>query len=232
MRSFSLFNRGKFYFSIILALIVFTSGCTIDRKRATIEDTLPTHGQSLAVLGFKPAMTMTEPPGVIRSPFSGAVFMAEPVPQKIADYMTENLFNRLEKKERFKLIPPKMTMGMLSQLIASDDNLQDIDIFQKIGQAFSADAVMAGYLYRWQEREGNGYSVKRPASVAFDLYLIRTLDKIIIWKARFDKTQQSLSENIFDLNFFLKGKGKWMTASELADLGLESIFAKPLQAGK
>lgn len=227
-----LFNREKIFLGIILAVTLITSACSMNRDISLTENRFSYQGKSLAVLGFKPAMTMVETPGVVRSPFSGAVFMAEPVPRATADSMSENLFNRLRKSGGYELIPPKMTNGVLSSLISSGDNLQDIDICQKIGLAFSTDAVMAGYLYRWQEREGNEYSVKRPASVAFDLYLIKTLDKLIIWKAKFDKTQQPLSENILDLKFFIKGKGKWMTVSELADLGLETIFSEPIKANK
>jgi hypothetical protein len=138
--------------------------------------------------------------------------------------MTYNLFQRLKKKENYNLITPNMAKGVLSSLISSKQNLEDIEIYQKIGQAFSADNVMAGYIYRWQERDGTDYSAKRPASVAFDLYLIRTRDKSILWKGRFDKTQKSLSENILDVDFFLKSKGKWMTVSEMADLGLDSVL--------
>jgi len=56
--------------------------------------------------------------------------------------------------------------------------------------------------------------------VAFDLYLMSTEEGTILWKARFDKTQFSLSENLFDLQTFLKAKGRWMTAEELAEIGL------------
>ena len=46
----------------------------------------------------------------------------------------------------------------------------------------------------------------------------------ILWKGRFDKSQQSLSENLFDMDTFVKGGGKWMTAESLAELGLEVLF--------
>jgi hypothetical protein len=59
--------------------------------------------------------------------------------------------------------------------------------------------------------------------VAFDLYLISVGDGAILWKARFDKTQISLSENLFDIQTFLKAKGRWMTAGELASLGLTEV---------
>ena len=100
----------------------------------------------------------------------------------------------------------------------------DLEVFQEIGKAYSADAVLTGYVYRWREREGTEYAVNRPASVAFDLYLIKTDDGVIIWKGRFEKAQQSLSENLFDLGTFLKSKGRWMEAKELADIGLAHLM--------
>lgn len=229
---YRLSGRKIFFLMVTLIPLFLISGCTVNEVRVSEENIFTYPGKTLAVLGFKPAMAMTDKPGVMRSPFSGAVFMAEPVSRAVTDRMTENVFERLEKKGVFKLIPPQMTTGVLSRLISSGDDMQDIDIYQKIGQALSADAVMAGYIYRWQEREGNEYSVNRPASVAFDIYLIRTIDKVIVWKARFDKTQQSLSENIFDLKFFLKGKGKWMTAYDLADLGLDTVFSETIEINK
>jgi hypothetical protein len=56
--------------------------------------------------------------------------------------------------------------------------------------------------------------------VAFDLYLMSAGDGVIWWKARFDKSQISLSENLFDFKTFFKAKGRWMTADELAEIGL------------
>ncbi|MCP4669484.1 MAG: hypothetical protein GY849_24385, partial [Deltaproteobacteria bacterium] len=42
---------------------------------------------------------------------------------------------------------------------------------------------------------------------------------------KFDKTQRSLSENLFDAKTFVQGKGRWMTAGELAVLGLRNVLA-------
>ena len=116
--------------------------------------------------------------------------------------------------------------GVFERIVSESAELGDIEIFQRIGRAFSADAVMAGYVYRWIEREGADYSVSRPASAAFDLYLIRPDDGRILWKGKFDKTQTSLSENILDVGTFIKGKGKWMTVGGLAELGLAEVLRK------
>ena len=107
-----------------------------------------------------------------------------------------------------------------SQLASSNPTLTDRDIYVQIGKALSADGVLGGHVYRWRERQGTDYAASRPASVAFDLYLMSAGDGMILWKARFDKTQISLSENLLDLQTFLKAKGRWMTADELAEIGL------------
>jgi hypothetical protein len=53
----------------------------------------------------------------------------------------------------------------------------------------------------------------------------------VLWKARFDKTQISLSENLFDIQTFFKAKGRWMTAAEMAEIGLEEMV-EPFSEGE
>ncbi|MCJ7593678.1 MAG: hypothetical protein MUO52_02765, partial [Desulfobacterales bacterium] len=162
--------------------------------------------------------------GLIRSPLSGAVFMAEQVPNEAVDYMTSNLLGMLLEKGGPRIISLGQAEGLFSAVQATNSAMGDLEVFQEIGKAYFADAVLTGYVYRWREREGTEYAVNRPASVAFDLYLIKTDDGVIIWKERFEKTQQSLSENLLDLGTFLKGKGRWMEAKELADIGLAHLI--------
>jgi len=95
---------------------------------------------------------------------------------------------------------------------------------QKIGKSFSSDAILFGYIYSWAERKGTKYSVETPASVFFDLHLVSTDNGFNLWKDSFKKTQVSLSENLLDLSTFLKSKGRWLTAKELAHFGLENMI--------
>ena len=131
---------------------------------------------------------------MVRSPLSGAVFMAEPVHERVVDQMTADLFDRILKNKSYDIISPAQARGVYETLVSTDVVSGDIELSQRIGQAFSADAVLIGYVYRWREREGTDYGAERPASVAFDLYLIRPRDGAILWKGRFDKTQRALSE--------------------------------------
>jgi hypothetical protein len=212
--------------SIWLGLaVVLTAGCQYRKDRINEAAALPKTGK-LVVVGFIPAMSAGEEPGVIRSPLSGAVFMAEPVPHSIASQLTANLFSRLLEFNRYNLVPPGQARGVFSNLISSDQVLGDTEIVRRIGEAFSADAVFMGYVYRWRERDGTNFAVRRPASVAFDLYLLRPDDGAILWRAKFDKTQQSLSENILAFDTFVRGGGRWMTADRLAEVGMEEALKK------
>jgi hypothetical protein len=182
----------------------------------------------VVVVGFRAAMSQAEEPEVIRDPLTGAIFSAEPVSRHVVQEMNESLFERLVAQERYQLISPNQAKGVLSGIAGLDSSMGTgpLEILQKVGKRFGADAVLAGYIYRWREREGGDYAVRRPASVAFDLHLLRPGDGSILWKGRFDKTQRSLSENIFDLETFIKGGGRWMTAHKLAMLGLWKLVTE------
>ena len=87
-----------------------------------------------------------------------------------------------------------------------------------------ADAVLAGKIYRFIERDGTGLSAKTPASVAFELDLIRVSDGRVVWSGHFDETQKSLFENLFQWNTFWQRKGMWITAEQMATEGLNRTF--------
>lgn len=224
--------HGVFTLIILLLFMFFLQGCQL-HPQAVHQGKPPvvTIGK-MVVVGFQPAITPGGESGPARSPITGAVFLAEPTTRIVADRLTGRLFGKLLDTKKYHLIPPGQARGVFSSIINSGSLLEDVEIAQKIGQTLSAESVLLGYTYRWKERAGTDYAVNHPASVAFDLYLIRALDGSVLWKGKFDKTQQSLSENLFDMSTFLKGKGKWMKADELADLGLESLLSRfPKESG-
>ena len=93
-----------------------------------------------------------------------------------------------------------------------------------LGQQEAADAVLLGFVYRFKERVGKGFSAEYPASVAFDLNLIRIKDGRTIWSGSFDETQQTLGQNLFQLGTFLSRGGRWVTAKDMATAGLKNLL--------
>jgi hypothetical protein len=58
------------------------------------------------------------------------------------------------------------------------------------------DAVLTGVILRYEDRDGHALSVDRPASVAYEAYLISARDGAMLWRARFDETQKPLLDNL------------------------------------
>jgi hypothetical protein len=182
--------------------------------------------ESIVVIGFRPLVPAGQNPAMVLNPLSGSLHYAEPVSQELAEKLTASLFSKLTIKGGYQFISPGEARAEAANLGFSHATMIDLEMYQKIGQSLSADAVMAGYIYSWRERKGAEYGVDVPASVAFDLYLLRVEDKTVLWRGGFDKTQQSLAENVLDFHTFLKARGRWMSALELAELGLDSIIEK------
>ena len=66
--------------------------------------------------------------------------------------------------------------------------------------------------------------MKRPAAVSFAVYLIDVASGKMLWKAKFEETQRSLSENVLNTETFFKRKDEWLTAYELARFGVIEVF--------
>ncbi len=97
---------------------------------------------------------------------------------------------------------------------------------QKLGEMVYADAVIAGRMQRFRERVGEEWGAKSPASVAFVLDLVDVRRGDIIWSARFDETQKSLSENIFALGEISERGIGWLTAEQLTREGVKKAVGQ------
>ena len=95
----------------------------------------------------------------------------------------------------------------------------------RTGAKMGADGVLVGHLYRFDQRVGGPMTAKKPASVAFDVAMVRVADGIVVWKNSFDETQRSLTENIFNIEQFVQGGLRWFTAEEFATYGMKVLMA-------
>lgn len=216
-------SHPAFSFLIIGSLLSFIlEGCA--SQGASILEVKPSRMKSIVIAGFSPVLSVGEEPGVVRGPL-GTIYMAHPVSYEVAEKMTEILLNLMEEK-RYDLISPGQARGVRASLLSSNPTMNEIELYQKIGKSLSADGIMIGAIYRWFEREGADFAVSRPASVAFDLYLMSSADGEIVWRGKFDKTQQSFFENLLDYATFLKSKGRWAKAEPLAEMGLKELLEK------
>jgi hypothetical protein len=94
---------------------------------------------------------------------------------------------------------------------------------------FGATALLTGEVYRYKARQGGEFGATRSASVGFTVVLYATSDGRELWKARFDKTQPALSENVFEARRYPGGGSRWLTAAELARWGASETAKRLLE---
>jgi hypothetical protein len=128
-----------------------------------------------------------------------------------------------KKLDRFYyLIPREKVETLLSEI----KFLRAQQIATTLGRELEVDAVLMGLVTHYQLRKGNNYAVSKPASVAFELYLLDSKQGKILWSASFNKTQKSLSEDLSNISSFIQGEWRWLTAEELMELGVNKIVDK------
>jgi hypothetical protein len=213
-----------------LLCIPFLWGCHKDTKPTAYESTHQSHLQEeikkVVVMGFRAAMTEGPGPNLVENPITGTSFLAEPVPENAVKQMNKILFGKLLEGKQWTLVPPGQAKGVLASLIDGDKKMEKTprEMLQSVGKSFEANAVLTGRIYRWQKRVGSDFAVDRPASVSFDLILLRPVNGAIMWRGHFDKTQQSLFADLFDFDTYVKSAGRWLTAEKLAEIGLEKLM--------
>ncbi len=213
---------------LTLFYLLTIGGCHSDKAPVPSQPPSQPTIKTVIVVGFRAAISNGEAPDLVRNPITGTAFMSQPVPGDVVKWLTDRLFEMLVADKRWYLIPPGQAKGVVESIVGSDTKvgMSPLKMIQEVGNTFGADAVLIGQIYRWRERVGTDFGVESPASVAFDLSLVRPTDGAILWRGNYDKTQKSLFENLFDLNTYIKSDGLWLTAKKLATFGLEKLLAE------
>ncbi|MCP4374311.1 MAG: hypothetical protein GY797_40350 [Deltaproteobacteria bacterium] len=202
------------YIAIILAVTIL-SGCTA--KEISPESDYHLSGtEKILVLPFNNITMIYGKGKSVRCPVCGNVFITGGVSADASEKMTNNLVFNLRSQSKYDIVT--------ASIVGEGQTFSEQKLIIKKGREYNADAVIAGYVYRYVERVGKWYSVKSPASVAFGIHLLSVKNSHILWSAHFDETQHSLSENLFNLKTFIKRKASWITADEMATTGLEEIL--------
>lgn len=158
----------------------------------------------------------------VRSPLSGQVFVTGEVAGEAEDYLTSLAMDRLRERVSIKLISPDRLRDL--RPASSRAEVAELDLLREIGRSLEADGVFAGYVFRYRNRVGGNYSVTEPASVAFDIVLLRVSDGRVIWSRFFDETQKSLTEDLFGLGAFLERDGQWITTDRMARVAMDELM--------
>jgi len=190
----------------------------------------------IVVIGFRPGKPVFKNSSYLRCIISGSTFRGEIVSKEVLDTMAEMLLKELSKKKGLEIIPPSVVEETFLDVYNVIDNTSKkgllLEYLRQIGITFDADAVMIGHVFRWEERVGSDFAAAKPASVSFDLHLIDTENGKVVWTKEFNKTQQSLTENLLGIKIFVKGKGRWLTAKGLAGIGISEMIKELFKTQK
>jgi hypothetical protein len=208
--------KGRIFLCLILALSA-TAGCSQGLSGRQILELPPSPAvKKIALIGFKTAIYKGN-----EADFA-AIEGSPGLPENTA-FLTSKLLEIMAEHKGCELLGTEITAPAFSGIASSGGRIGNLEIAGRTARELEADGAVIGLLYRWREREGSDYAVNSPASVFFELFLVSAENGSIMWKGRFNKTQRSLSENLLDIRTFFRGKGKWMTADDLALMGLNDL---------
>ncbi len=217
-------NKKDALFKAFTIGLILLSACKAD---VILPKTSPKSSDmaKISILPFRDVSAVYGENKNIRCPICGKIFLTGEVAEAADHTLTDHMFYLLQERKDIQLVPIGQAQGVWGGLLsASKHTLSERELLINTGRALNVDAVMVGYLYRYRDRIGNQYSVDSPASVAFEIHLIRVSDGRLVWSGHFDETQRSLSENLFQIGTFLKRKARWVSAQEMAISGLENII--------
>ncbi len=216
----------------LLALFLLASAC----QEPMPPDKRPSwQPQKVAVLPFQVVTPDPNRGGVSSSPLTGAVYSGtkDKMAPGATSTLTQYLMGILAKEADFALVPPDRAGTVFIRLRREMMGRPLAEIVALTGKRLGADAVLVGYVYRYRELVGGPMAASKPASVAFDLCLLRVADQSVIWKNSFDQTQRPLSENILKLGQYLEHGMRWFTVKQFARIGMKQLmrsfpwFAQP-----
>jgi TolB-like protein len=214
-----MYDLRKIYGAVIgmIGWVLFLMGCVETRIQTEQPGSL-SGVKTVLVLTFDDVTAAHGEKGMIKCPLCGNYFESGQVPPDTADRLTQRTVETLRRQTDLAVVVHDRTNNIGAEKLSERQRIT------RAGKAAGADAVLTGYIYRYEDRIGTNFAVKNPASVALSIHLIRVVDGIDIWSGYVDETQQALAEDIFKTPEFLRRKGQWVSADEMADAGLDKIF--------
>ncbi len=185
--------------------------------------------KTVAVLPFRTVAPDRKGATTACSPLTGAVYACgvdKNLNSEAEAVLLDRLLSILSQRADFEVVPPSVAAPVFQRLRREAMGQDLAKAVAETGRKLGAEAVLIGHLYRFRQREGGAASAENPASVAFDLAMVRVSDARVIWKNSFDETQQSLSENLLNIEQYLKTGLRWLTAQELARLGMDQLMQR------
>jgi hypothetical protein len=203
-------------------LLGFTLGLTIQWIHEAKAEIKP----ALAILPFFVERIENPARGAVLCPLCKSIYQYGEVVPGSPYALTRLLYGKIEALEKFKILPLEKVEEVLNPSAKKQFEEKPIPSTIQIGKGLNVDFILVGYLFRFEERIGSSIGVEKPASVGFDVHLFQLRDGKMVWEGRFDETQRPLSENVLKIGSFFRRKASWLTAEELARVGMDEMLRR------
>lgn len=210
-------------FRVILAstfLTVMAAACGIAPSTLQSRQSTDIASRQIRRIAVVPPVTATEP-AQPKVPF-GAALQAPSAERQAPENLAHFLYSALAALPSWQIVSESEVREVGGALAPTSEPNR----LKRIGEMVYADAVMIGRVQRYRERVGDEWGARSPASVAFSVDLIDVRRGDVVWQARFDETQKSLSESLFSLGDVSQRGVRWLTADQLAQEGVRKAIGQ------
>jgi len=180
---------------------------------------------TLAILPFLIERTDDPSRGAV-CPVCGGVYKRGNILYGSQHTLAQLLQQKMETLETFKVLPLERVEEAFSKADRGQFELTPLRSAIRLGKELGVDFIFVGYLFRFEERIGSRIGAEKPASVGFEVHLLRVRDGKRVWDGKFDETQQALSDNLLKLGSFVRRKASWLTAEELSSVGMDEMLRR------
>jgi hypothetical protein len=202
-------------------LLFFMSGMLLSGSVEVGAETKPT----LAILPFI-IEKMEDPSKGAVCPVCQGIYKRGDVLYSSQRTLTQLLQQKMETPGTFAILPLEKMEEVFSKMDKGQFELRPLRSAIQLGKELNVDFIFIGYLFRFEERVGSRIGVDKPASVSFDVHLLRLKDGKRVCDGKFDETQQALSENLLKIGSFVRRGAAWLKAEELSSVGLDEILKR------
>jgi hypothetical protein len=202
-------------------LLFFMSGMLLFGSVEVEAETKPT----LAILPFLIERADDPSRGAI-CPVCRGVYKRGDILSSSQRMLAQLLQQKMDALGTFKTLPLEKVEDIFSKTDKAQFELRPLRSAIQLGKELDVDFVFVGYLFRFEERIGSRIGADKPASVGFDVHLLRVKDGKRVWDGKFDETQQALSENLLKIGSFVRRGAAWLKAEELSSVGMDEMLKR------
>jgi len=205
---------------VLPVIALLTVGCSFAPSNLQSQRSTDLEARKIRRIAVLPPIAAPSVPAV-KTPL-GAAPDPQAAERNAAEHLAKSIYSVMSSLPNWQIVSDSEIREVEQPLGPTAEAMR----LRRLGEMVYADAVIAGRIQRYRERIGDEWGAKSPASVSFVLELVDARRGDVIWTARFDETQKSLSENIFAIGDIGQRGIRWLTADQLAEEGVKKAIGQ------